>query len=113
MTNRGKQRHYNTYLNSPSSNKRYSERISRCTTYTKQDKSHKRVYQLSSKGEIIKSWDSINDIASHFKTELYKVRHYIANQKIVGGSCLFVMQFDYKSTIDYRILFAYLKQNKR
>jgi hypothetical protein len=110
MTHRGGNKRYDSYLNSPSSNKRYSERISRCTTYVKQDKSHKRVYQLSSKGEIIKSWHSINDIASHFNVELYKVRYYIANQKIVGGSCLFVMQFDYKSTIDYRILFAYLKQ---
>jgi hypothetical protein len=104
---------YNTYLNSPSSTKKYSERLVKCTTYQKQDKSHLKVYQLDSNGKLLKTWDSISEISEFFNIPPTNIRYYIDKQKIVGGTSLFVMMFNYKTTIDYGILFKYIKYKEK
>ena len=105
----GKRREWgNSYIVSKSSNKKFSERIRCGGRYKKEDGSHKMIYQLSADGKIVKNWESVGKIAEHFNTYDSKIRYHIDDQRIVGGF-LYVKMFEYKSSIDYPILFKYLK----
>ena len=86
--------------------KRYHKYLSNPT-----DKSHKIIYQIDKNGAIVKIWKNVTEIAEFFKVPAYNVRYAVNNNKIVAD-CLFVKMFDYKTTIDYKVLIKYYKSVK-
>lgn len=97
-----------SYTFSQSSNKKMSEKLICGGRYQKRDTSYKVVYQLSSDGTIVKVWDNMSKIAEHFNTYNANVRRSILDQTIINGF-LYIKMLEYKTTIDYPILFKYLK----
>ena len=93
-----------------SSCKPYAKRLSKYVG-NPTDKSDKIIYQIGNDGSIVRQWENNNEIAEFFNVPVAKIRYTVKTNKIFDG-CLFIKMFDYKSTIDYKVLIKYYKSVK-
>jgi hypothetical protein len=99
-------------LNSLSSAKRYANRV--CIKYIPNptDKTSSLIYQINSKGKIVKTWENRLVISDFFDVTYYHVTQALKHSIIVGD-CLFIKLVDYKSDTDYVKLIKFLKYKQK